>query len=570
MKQKVIFFLIFLLLFSLVFRSLILNVSFALVDWRDYALMVWIMFQNISNILSLNFSNYFETNAFYPNKYSLLFSDLLLPQSILSLPFYLITRNLILSFNLVFILTFILNYLSTFIFWKQIFKKNILAFLGSLLIIFSPFFHLENSHFQMMSYWPFFFSLYFLFKTSQKRRYLNSLLSGLFLAIQFTASVYLSVYLLVVIVLYYLFNLSRKTLKPSSINLLITFLTFFILSGVFINGYFEMKREYNVKRDLGEYITYSAHLSDYIFTSPINSIIHKSPLLEKWNSFDKNKWGGHSSFPGILILVTALIGIFILVRTKGGTSFNIKLDRQKALFLSIMLLGLIFSLGPRINFNGQYAHIPMPYTLALKFIPLVEATRVPARWSFLFFLGVTFFSLVGIDRLTKNRYRNTVLAFCFLLFFLEYIPLNLKATTESYTDYRTAMLKDLCEGKKQVLIELPVTHLDADNDIASGLSYITRSQLASTEHKCLMVNGYSGYDLPSILNLSQKVNASIDQNNPEQLLSLMKQHDVDLVKFNPDHFPQGRQAALQNFYNSLEKSPGFLKIDQTIYKINPD
>jgi hypothetical protein len=568
MKQKIIFFFIFLLLLSIVFRSLIFNFSSSLIDWRDYALMVWIMFQNVTNILSLNFYNYFETNAFYPHRYSLLFSDLLLPQSIIFLPFYLLTKNLILSFNLVFILTFILNYISTFLFWKQIFKKSVLAFFGSILFIFSPFFHIEYSHFQMMSYWPFFFSFYFLYRAQVDNKYLFWILSGVFLSIQFTASVYLSVYLITVILIYALFSFTGfKNLKKIFIGFGFIFLAFLLLSGVFIKGYFDMRNEHNIKRDLGEYITYSAHLSDYIFSSSINSIVHKSALLNKWNSFDKNGWGGHASFGGFLLFAAGLIGLFMIVRERKAMSIVLQLDRQKGFFISVMLVGLLFSLGPRINFNGTYAHIPTPYSLILKYVPLFEATRVPARWSFLFFLGFTFFALLGLDKISQSKSRNFILLGFFVIFVLEYLPFNIKASVGSYSDDRDLILKQLCENEKQVVLELPATHLNAENNIADGLSYITAVQLASTVHGCYLINGYSGYDMPSIFELSERMDQSIDQNNTEQFIYELKQRNINIVKFNPDNFPPTRQGNLQKFFDTLENEKELKRIDPTIYQI---
>lgn len=569
MRQKLFYFAIFLILFGVVFRSLLLNLSAALIDWRDYALMVWIMFQNMSKIMTFNFHNYFDTNAFYPHHYSLLFSDLLLPQSVLSLPFYLLTNNLVLSFNLVFIITFILNYISTFLFWKQIFKKDSLAFLGSLLIIFSPFFHLENSHFQMMSYWPFFFSLYFLVRANTGNRNLFFFLSGLFVAIQFIASVYLSVYLIFTIALYSFFNFwNLKDLKKNFTGGFILCVTFLTLSGFFIKGYLDMKYEYNFKRDLGEYITYSASLSDYIFTSSVNSIVHRSFLMKKWNGFDKNGWGGHASFPGFLILITALTGIFSIIKDKKELLLKLKIDKQKGFFITIMLLGFIFSLGPRLNFNGQYAYIPLPYTLVLKFVPLSEATRVPSRWSFLFFFGIIFFAVLGLNKISGSKYRNYILTGFFLIFLLEYLPLNMPSSIESYTDNRDEILKQLCLSGKEVVLELPVTHLSADSNIADGLSYITKRQLASTFNNCRIVNGYSGYDIPDNFELSDKLEAAIELNDVDKFVYELKHQNITIVKFNPDHFNPPKQAKLYTFLKLLDSSKQLRKIDPTIFSVN--
>src|SRR3989344_2941974 len=94
MPKKIILYLSFysvILLF--VFRNIILNISTNLLDWRDYAFYIWMMFQNITHITSLDFVNFFETNAFYPHKLTLFFIDTMLPQSLIFLPFYYLTKN---------------------------------------------------------------------------------------------------------------------------------------------------------------------------------------------------------------------------------------------------------------------------------------------------------------------------------------------------------------------------------------------------------------------------------------------------------------------------------------------
>lgn len=569
MKQKLLLFLGFLLIFSFVFRSLLANLASGLIDWRDYALMVWIIFQHIDKIIHFNFVNYFDTTSFYPNQYSLLFSDLLLPQAILTLPFYLITKNLILSFNFVFILTFILNYISSFLFWKQIFKNDLLAFFGSLLLIFSPFFHLEYSHFQMMSYWPFLFSLYFLLKAEDSKKYIHSFIAGIFLSVQFLASVYLSVYLITCIVVAFLMRIfNRKELKYNLISGLIIILTLASICGIFIKGYVDMRQEYHVNRDIKEYITYSANLTDYIFTRPIDSLIHNSPLINKWDAVNKSSWNGQAAFPGFLIFILSLIGLFIYKRERKSLSVILNLDRQKALFLIITVVGLTFSLGPRLVFNGTYSHIPLPYTIALEYFPFFESTRVPARWSFLFYFGLIFFALIGLSKITSNKFKNYIFGICFVIFILEYIPLNIKASTENYFDDRDLLLQNVCSREKQLLLELPVTHMDAEDDIASGLSYITKAQLASTQHRCFIFNGYSGYDLPSIIELSGIMNQVIDSGDTQRFYNELRSRNIDMVKFNPDRFPTSRQESLQLFFNKLSRQEKIEEIQGTIYKIN--
>lgn len=557
----------FILILLFVFRNLILNLSTNLLDWRDYPFIIWQMFQNVTHIRGLDFINFFETNAFYPHKLTLLFTDILLPQSLILLSFLSLTKNLILSFNITFLATFILNFIALFLFWKQIFKKEIIAFLGSLFIIFSPFFHLELSHFQMLTYWPYFFVLFFLFKYGEKpeRRYL--FLTGLFITIQFLASVYLSIYLIFSILTFYFLKLLQlREYKEIIYKIFIIFFVFLLTGGIFIKGYIDMKNIYNIKRDTKEYITYSANLSDYIFTSQINSLVHKSSIMQTWNKADKN-WSVHSSFPGFLIFILSIYGLFQFIRRKKSISIHLEINSEKAFFLALILVGFLFSLGPRLNFNGNYAHIPLPYYAIIKFIPIAEVTRVPSRWSFLFFLGLIYFSLITLNKLGDKPHYKFIFFLISVIFVLEYIPTNIQSVKDSYinNDYQT--LKNICSKEKKVLLELPLTHLDAYPNILEGLRYITVAELSSTYHGCFLINGYSGYDLPENFILADTLNKYIASQQTELFLGELKERGVDYVKFNQGHFILELKEPVLEFIKALEKESEVVEVNKDIFLI---
>lgn len=551
-----------------VFRDLGLNISTNLLDWRDYPYIIWVMFQSVTHISNLDFINFFGTNAFYPNKLTLLFSDILLPQSLILLPLLSLTKNLILSFNLTFFITFILNYIALFLFWKQIFKKDVIAFFGSLFVIFSPFFYMELSHFQMMSYWPFFFALYFLFRYETKKDTKSLILTGLFITIQFLASVYLSVYLIFSIMIFYVLQLfSQKRFKPVLSKISIILLAFILTAGVFINGYIDMKNTYNIKRDIKEYINYSANLSDYIFTSKIISLVHQSEIMQSWNKADKNT-GAHSSFPGFLIFTLALFAIFRLSRNKQIISFSIDLNKEKAFFLILLISGLLFSLGPRLKFNGNYAHIPLPFSAVLKLVPATDATRAPVRWSFLFFLGFIYFSLISLNKLEQKPYRKVILLFVFVIFILEYLPTKITSAKSSYINNDYKILKNICADNKKVLLELPVTHLNAYPNIIEGLEYISKVELASTYHKCNIVNGYSGYDLPENFILSDILSKYIEEGNVKTFIKEIQKRKIDMVKFNQYYFIKELKLPAYQFINSIATESAVEKINENLFYIN--
>ena len=527
------------------------------------------MSQNVLKIQHLNFINYFDSNTFFPHKYALLFSDLLIPQAIISLPFFIISNNLILIFNLAFILTFILNYISSYFFWRILFKNYLVAFFGSLFIVFSPFFHITLDHFQMLSYWPFFFSLFFLIRYEENKNIKNVLLCSLFLAIQFLASVYLAVFLIFSIEIYLLLNLmTTKRIKDFLKINLIVFITFFAIDGVFIKGYIDVKNYYHINREIGEYINYSAHVTDYAFTSGINSLIHKSAPMNRWNNANKNFTMGHASSPGFLLGILALFSLFNLIKTKEGFTVNMDMDQKKGYFVILLLCGLVFSLGPRLNFNGTYSGIPLPYGLLLEITPLLDSVRSPSRWSFIFYVGTIYLSLIAINKVVSRKYSTPYTLLILLIFFLEYIPLTLATEAGKLSDPNLNLLKSTCKKDAKVLLELPVTHLNAADNIAEGLTYINIVQLESIYHQCNLVNGYSGYDLPDNFILADSLDKDIKNQNTGEFLKELRKKKIDLVKFNTKYFIKELKPSINTFLEKIATESGFEKIGTDLYSLS--
>lgn len=563
-KKFLIYLLIFIVIFSFAFRSLIFNFITNLIDWRDYALVAWLTIQNAQKIISLNFTNFFTTNAFYPNTNTLFFADTFLPQSIIALPFSLISRNPVLVFNFVFVITFILNYLSSYLVFYKILKRGFLSFLASLFLIFSPFFYLELSHFQMMSYWPGLFSLYFILKNEEQIRTRNLILAGVFISIQFLASVYFSIFFLTIICTYYFIKLIfQKKLFEILKSLAIILITFVLLSGYFIYGYSSVKKQYHFQRDPSEYITYSAHLSDYIFTKPINSFVYTSSIFKKWNSFDKNFMGGQAAFPGFTLTILFLLGLFKIHKEEGQIKIEVQLNERKSFFLFLMLIGFIFSLGPRLNFNGNYVQIPLPYWLFLKTIPFLDSIRALCRWSFLFYLGITGLSFEYVKE-KKNIFIPLVIS---VLFLIEYFPLNIQTYKDTYIDARTEILKNICQKDKRVVLEVPITHFDGTGGIVDGLTYITKTELASYYHNCYLINGYSGYDLPSLLKLKDDFYQILSTGDTNKLVNFLKQNKVDILQINKERLDKKSLANYEKFYSKFILSRDIQLIGQDTFSI---
>jgi hypothetical protein len=561
------YFFISFLLFLFVFRDLILNISTNLIDWRDYAYVVWVINQAIGNFQEFGANGLFNGNAFYPLEGVLLFSDLLWPQALITFFYSLFTTNIITQFNLMFLTTLGLNTVAIYFFWSSQFKKKNNIFLASLLTNFSPFFFLQLSHFQMISYWPFFFSLGFLFK--EKKEFKQLVLIGLFTAIQFYAAVYWAVFLLTAIAIYYFVRLIKKDSILSLLKELFSIgFIFLILVGPIYLKYSQVRQAYNIERGYHEYVTYSAHLSDYLFNWPYRSFLSETKLFTKLNSYN-NHWSGEiAGSASLIVYLTSLIGIFLVKKNKNNLSINISLKERDLFFLLLTLVGLFFSLGPRLSFNGTYLAVPLPFALALKYLVIFDPIRATARFSALFYIGLFYFSTKGLSKI--NRKKSLLIIFIALfIFFLEVIPLNYRTEANNYYSDVYQIIEDDCSQNK-VLLEYPFNQDSDGADVATNLKYKASQLTASVNHNCNLVNGYAGFDPEEYVNYINAFNTALQSTNSAQLKIIIENQEIDFIKVNKEYLSDDKLQQLDNisfdkqFGRQLENNDQFLLIDTSL------
>lgn len=565
--------LFFILLVIFIFRSILVNITTNLPDWLDYSLIVWIINQNTQHIKSLQIDNFFNSNIFYSFEGTMLFSDLLLPSSILALIFQIFSSNLVLVFNLVFFATLPLNIWSSYLFWKIFFKKDLIIFFGTLITAFSPYFFLELNHFQLLNFWPVLFGLYFLFKDRFVVK--NAILVGLMLSLEFLSSVYLWVFMIFAIGIWYFMKLVKQYLqdrvrskvfslqtKNIIIHGFIVLLTFSVISGLFVLKYVQIKQSYNIVRSSSEYILYSAHLTDYVFTTYYHSFISTSGLANFWNNFNMHKVGESATFPGFVLLFLGVLGLVNLRRISKESLIGINLSFNNIYFLILIIIGFLFSLGPRLNVNGIYTGIPLPYYIVLKFIPLVEPIRANARWMFLLFLGLNYFALKGFEKINREGGKGLIITAIFTsVFLLEIIPVNRTSGKKDYYPIVYQTIEQKCATIPKVLLEYPLTRFISFNNIIENLVYKNQFQLASVRHKCLLVNGYSGYTPKDYDRYEDQLFWAIEKRDETLFWKLLSERKVNFFKLNKESLYEDRVAVIENWLSNKEKAKIYLNDD---------
>lgn len=541
--MRKIFFIIPILLIILFWKEIVINPSDHLYDWNDTLYTMWIIQNNLTHFKTLDFANLYETSAMYPFKYSLSFAEHLFLPSLLLLPLNLFTSNPIFQMNFYLVLNHILIFVSFFLLAGVIVKNFWSKLISSFYVSFSPYIFTQLGHIHMLSFWPLLFSLYFLFKNNQTNKFKDLILSGVFLGLQFTTGAYPGIMGFAIFNLYFLTKiLYDRKYKTVLKNWLIVIVIFFLTASVSIVGYYLAKQEHGGHRDIREFLIYSAHLTDYIFpASNQNSLLYSNTVANKWKSFDFHRMGEKAAFVGILPLTILIIYLLKVKKDKNSFNASITLNQLTFFLVFLLIIGFIFSLGPRLHANGQYLQIPLPYYVILQF-PFIESLRALARWSFLLFLAAALLTALGLDKfldfLNSKYSRTTALLISisiFLLFVIEFYPTPLKATTRYWwDDAYTFMQNDFCKSSPAVL-EYPFAYRNYDADIIVDLQYKTNILLASTQHGCKVLSGFSGYEPDRYVKTRERLNGPLNDSE----INYLKELNIDYIKIN-------KLALLQN------------------------
>src|SRR5687767_640498 len=84
-------------------------------DYGDPVFVAWVIGWVDGQLSTGSLSGFWNANIFFPEATTLAFSEHFIGQSLLVLPIYAVTRNPILSYNVAFLLSFVLTGLGTFL-----------------------------------------------------------------------------------------------------------------------------------------------------------------------------------------------------------------------------------------------------------------------------------------------------------------------------------------------------------------------------------------------------------------------------------------------------------------------
>jgi hypothetical protein len=280
-------------------------------DLGDSILNMWILSwdcEQIRHILSGDFSrirSFFDANIFYPVPHALAYSEHLLPQAVQIFPVYLLSKNPILCYNLLFLSTFVLAGFGMYLLGRELTGNTEAAFIAGLLFAFTPYRLAQSSHLQVLSaqWMPFVF--YGLVRYFRSGRIAPLAGAAAALVAQNLSSGYYLLFFAPFAVAYAVWEIVARGLwrdQRTLIALSLAGLVVATLTTPFLLPYVALHNQGVATRSLPEVSRFSADVYSYATAFPEQrvwgQVLQASPKPEG------------ELFPGAVVVLLALIGVF--------------------------------------------------------------------------------------------------------------------------------------------------------------------------------------------------------------------------------------------------------------------
>lgn len=497
------------------------------IDSGDYAFNGSMLFYNQSALRTgeiFNQKEYMNGYQFYPQPYTLAYSDHLFLPSLIFSPIYWLTNKFILSVNLLLFISFVLSFVFAYYFLHHFTQNKYASIIGAFVYSFNPkiFAHFPI-HLSLLSHYFLPFVFLTLYKFLVKPNFKNAFLFGFGFTLNGLTAVYfqlLSIFILPFFAIPFLINNFLHKNKDYFLNLTrssIIILVFIPILLHFNLPYLEFSKKEFAVRKLEETFFFSGRLINWFFANP-DSLVYGNFVkkYEKIRSPGIDSIDGKFNYPeqtlflNILPVILFILGLLYLYKKSLKKSLNYKIFLILLAFTLILFVVFILSFGPYFfGWNGKGPYWTLPFYYLYKSFSLFQAIRVPNRLQLIFYVPFIFFVSYGIVYLSSKLKKRFLTLILFLIFIIILLIENLhlrsydkkSALLEKQTQekFNLKQLKFL-EGKK--VLHLPI-HIP---ELGEMSTYTLDWQIISNAKS---LNGYSGYVPPNqlkfLINLKEKL-----------------------------------------------------------------
>jgi hypothetical protein len=433
-------------------------------DHQDAFFNLWRL-RWIAHALSTSPGELFNGNIFEPEPGVLAYSDAMLVEGVLAAPLLWAGVPPVLVHNLMLLGAIVASGVGNFVLARHLTGSTGGAVAAGVIFAFAPYRFEHYMHLELQwtvwSPWAF----WALQRTIETASIRFGLLTGLFVALQMTSSVYYGVFLFILIAavaLLQLLTLRGRRLVGTARALVLGAAFAASVSGVYSIPYTSASARVGTRpADLVK--AYSAEPGDYRVATPTN-VLYGS----MYNGTDERRL-----FPGILPLLLALVGLLLVPPAIPAIAY---------------LIGLVLAFELSLGAHG------LLYPLLYEYVGVFRGLRAPARASAfcLLFLGVL--AAHGTAALTASmttRKRRAAAALICTILLLEYRVGSLPLV--AYHNEPPPLYRVLAALPRGVVAEFPTARLEWAPHLDPRFEYM------STFHWMPILNGYSGFYPPSYL-----------------------------------------------------------------------
>jgi len=401
LSRHVLVFFVFFGLSIYITYPLIFHLEDFVTGFGDELIITWI--QNwIIHALFTNPFGLFDTNLFFPYNNTLVYSDLYLTTSILSIIPLRLLGEPIVTFNFTVLSSLALVPFSVFVLSWYLTKDYFASILSGFLVLFAPAFLDKKVHVQALALeWiPLSVLFFIVFHKQKKARYL--IISMFFFLLQ-TYNSFMPGYFLIFFYFVYVIYLSFRDKSffhffLKKVHVLILLATLALIIPIIL-PYYKASNDYGLKRDIRDAIHFAIQPEDLLYPNEhtrLQNYLLSLPLNQRSQN-DEFK----SGYLGFVFTLLSVVAIFYFIKNfkKNGIFINS--------LVTTSLVGLILSFGPALHLGRQTIHypfpIPLPYALFYYILPGFQGFRNSARFEMMFILFIAIVIAIILSRIFKRR-----------------------------------------------------------------------------------------------------------------------------------------------------------------------
>jgi hypothetical protein len=314
-------------------------------DFGDPLYAVWIMDWDI-HALESGFKDFWNGNIFFPHQGTVLYMDYYFALALLAFPLAALFHNIIFSYNILFILSFVLCALGIYLLVYYLTRVRAAAVVAGIVIAFCPFRMAHIGHIELLYFAWIPFCFLFLHRFFDNPSYGNLAGVGIFFILQALSCAYYGVFLSLFVGLFVLyFGYKKGFFKQMNFWIKMSLLAFssFIILLPFFYPFLRVHKQMMFTRELQEVVLYSAQPQDFLSVPPWNTVwgglLRSQPSCE-WQRY-----------PGVIVL---LLGACWLVSRRRSRREELRREKTRLFFWWDILMGVYLLLLLHVAWSGGF------------------------------------------------------------------------------------------------------------------------------------------------------------------------------------------------------------------------